>query len=296
MVTFDCPWCTEPVGRRGVEPRRARLRGLRDRGRDRPGSRPEPDRPGRLKDAVDGRSVTRRWDGDGPRRGRRIAPMDQTSLATAADALIRGGSPARRARPHLGRRGQPVGPARRRPAARHARPAAARTSSSRTTWSWSGSDTTIARHGRRAGSLPTSDLAIHLAVHGARPDIGAMAHAHLPASMALTLAGERPDPAALPETALLLPTAAVRAPRRAGQRRARRPSRRGADRAARAAADRRPPRASWRRRRRTRSGPGGRPARARRGPVPDVARCAPDPWGRAALGEIGGPGGSDRAG
>ena len=32
-----------------------------------------------------------------------------------------------------------------------------------------------------------------------------MAHAHLPASMALTLAGEVPDPAALPETALLLP-------------------------------------------------------------------------------------------
>lgn len=55
------------------------------------------------------------------------------------------------------------------------------------------------------GRLPTSDLAIHLAVHRARPDIGAVAHAHLPASMALTLAGEIPDPAALPETALLLP-------------------------------------------------------------------------------------------
>lgn len=55
------------------------------------------------------------------------------------------------------------------------------------------------------GSRPTSDLAIHLAVHAARPDIGAVAHAHLPASMALTLAGEIPDPAALPETALLLP-------------------------------------------------------------------------------------------
>lgn len=56
-----------------------------------------------------------------------------------------------------------------------------------------------------AAARPTSDLAIHLAVHRARPDIAAVAHAHLPASMALTLAGEVPDPAALPETALLLP-------------------------------------------------------------------------------------------
>ena len=32
-----------------------------------------------------------------------------------------------------------------------------------------------------------------------------MAHAHLPAAMGLTLAGEVPDPAALPETALFLP-------------------------------------------------------------------------------------------
>ena len=57
----------------------------------------------------------------------------------------------------------------------------------------------------RSGHGPTSDLAIHLAVHAARPDIGAVAHAHLPASMGLTLAGEVPDPSALPETALLLP-------------------------------------------------------------------------------------------
>lgn len=57
----------------------------------------------------------------------------------------------------------------------------------------------------RTGGRPTSDLAIHLAVHAARPDILAVAHAHLPASMALTLAGEVPDPAALPETAFHLP-------------------------------------------------------------------------------------------
>ena len=56
-----------------------------------------------------------------------------------------------------------------------------------------------------SGLAPSSDLAIHLAVHAARRDIGAVAHAHLPASMGLTLAGEYPDPASLPETAELLP-------------------------------------------------------------------------------------------
>jgi L-fuculose-phosphate aldolase len=56
-----------------------------------------------------------------------------------------------------------------------------------------------------SGRRPTSDLAIHRAVHAARPDVVAVAHAHPPATLALTLAGERADPAALPETALLLP-------------------------------------------------------------------------------------------
>lgn len=56
-----------------------------------------------------------------------------------------------------------------------------------------------------SGLPPTSDLAIHLAAYEARPEIGAFAHAHLPAAMALTFAGEIPDPAALPETAILLP-------------------------------------------------------------------------------------------
>jgi L-fuculose-phosphate aldolase len=51
----------------------------------------------------------------------------------------------------------------------------------------------------------SSDLRIHRAVLARRPDVEAVAHAHLPAAMALTLAGEVPDPAALPETALLLP-------------------------------------------------------------------------------------------
>src|SRR5262245_40691313 len=51
---------------------------------------------------------------------------------------------------------------------------------------------------------PTSDLTIHRAVYAARDDVRSIAHAHLPASMGLTLAGERPDAAALPETAALL--------------------------------------------------------------------------------------------
>ena len=57
----------------------------------------------------------------------------------------------------------------------------------------------------RPDLVPTSDLRIHRAIYAARPDVGAVAHAHLPSSLALTLAGQVPDPAALPETALLLP-------------------------------------------------------------------------------------------
>jgi L-fuculose-phosphate aldolase len=53
--------------------------------------------------------------------------------------------------------------------------------------------------------VPSSDIAIHRAIYVARADVMAVVHAHLPAAMALTLAGEVPDPAALPETALLLP-------------------------------------------------------------------------------------------
>jgi ribulose-5-phosphate 4-epimerase/fuculose-1-phosphate aldolase len=59
------------------------------------------------------------------------------------------------------------------------------------------------------GPRPTSDLAIHRAVLAARPDATSVAHAHLPATMALTLAGEAPDPAALPETAVFLPRLSV---------------------------------------------------------------------------------------
>jgi L-fuculose-phosphate aldolase len=56
----------------------------------------------------------------------------------------------------------------------------------------------------RSGLQPSSDIASHLAIHAARPELGAIAHAHLPAVLGLTLAGEVPDPRALPETALFL--------------------------------------------------------------------------------------------
>jgi L-fuculose-phosphate aldolase len=59
------------------------------------------------------------------------------------------------------------------------------------------------------GLRPTSDLAIHRQILRARPDATSVAHAHLPAAMALTLAGVAPDPATLPETALFLPRLAV---------------------------------------------------------------------------------------
>lgn len=52
---------------------------------------------------------------------------------------------------------------------------------------------------------PSSDIAIHRAAYQARGDAQAFVHAHLPASMALTLAGEVPDPQVLPETAQFIP-------------------------------------------------------------------------------------------
>ena len=56
---------------------------------------------------------------------------------------------------------------------------------------------------------PSSDIAIHRAIYRARPDVTAIAHAHLVSTMALTLVGETPDPSVLPETALLLPVLPV---------------------------------------------------------------------------------------
>ncbi len=60
-----------------------------------------------------------------------------------------------------------------------------------------------------SGPKPSSDIAIHRAIYRARSDVVAIVHAHLPASMALTLAGSAPDPLALPETAHHLPVLPV---------------------------------------------------------------------------------------
>jgi len=57
----------------------------------------------------------------------------------------------------------------------------------------------------RPSGRPSSDLAIHRAIYEARGELRAIAHAHPPAALAVTLAGELPDPSSLPETALLLP-------------------------------------------------------------------------------------------
>jgi len=54
------------------------------------------------------------------------------------------------------------------------------------------------------GPRPSSDLAVHRAVYGARPDALAIAHAHPPAVLACLLAGLRPDAAALPEAGAVL--------------------------------------------------------------------------------------------
>ena len=60
-----------------------------------------------------------------------------------------------------------------------------------------------------SGPKPSSDIAIHRAIYRVRADVVAVVHAHLPASMALTLAGAVPDPMALPETAFHLPVVPV---------------------------------------------------------------------------------------
>jgi L-fuculose-phosphate aldolase len=52
---------------------------------------------------------------------------------------------------------------------------------------------------------PSSDIAIHRAIYAARSDVGAIAHAHLSASLALTIVGSLPNPGSLPETMMFLP-------------------------------------------------------------------------------------------
>lgn len=53
---------------------------------------------------------------------------------------------------------------------------------------------------------PTSELALHLACYQARPDVGAVIHAHPPAAIACTMAGVDLDRPLLPEVVLTLGT------------------------------------------------------------------------------------------
>ena len=82
---------------------------------------------------------------------------------------------------------------------------------------------------------------------------------------------------------------AVPVARDARQRAPRRAHRGGADRAPGAARERRAPRAPRCLRGRRRCRPGGRPARARRGAVPNVARCAFDPRSERGKRIVGAP-------
>ena len=50
-----------------------------------------------------------------------------------------------------------------------------------------------------AGGRPSAELGLHLAAYQARPQAGAVVHAHPPLATALTVAGRELDPAALPE-------------------------------------------------------------------------------------------------
>ncbi len=64
-----------------------------------------------------------------------------------------------------------------------------------------GDDDQVAADIRRR---PSSDIAVHRAIYGARPDVGAIAHAHPPAVLACLLAGLRPEAAILPEARAVL--------------------------------------------------------------------------------------------
>jgi L-fuculose-phosphate aldolase len=59
---------------------------------------------------------------------------------------------------------------------------------------------------RRGSGRPTSEMPLHLAIYQARPDLGAVVHAHPPAAIACTLAGLSLDTPLLPEVVLTLGT------------------------------------------------------------------------------------------
>jgi L-fuculose-phosphate aldolase len=55
---------------------------------------------------------------------------------------------------------------------------------------------------RRGRHNPTSELDLHLRILRRRPDVGAVVHAHPPLATGFAVAGEAPDPSALPELLL----------------------------------------------------------------------------------------------
>lgn len=62
---------------------------------------------------------------------------------------------------------------------------------------------TVAAQGRPIGSgRPTSELAVHLAVYAARPDVHAVVHAHPPYANAFSFAGRELDPCVIPEVVI----------------------------------------------------------------------------------------------
>ena len=197
MILIDCPSCEGPVSDQPATPGRARVRRvLDDLGDRRPGGRGDVARglthecPGPGRPAI----PSPRWVEDTARRRCRRSP---------AGGDLRRRTAAGRARPDQRRRGQPVRPHLWKAASSRPRPDGARTSSSRATWPrfrW-----TRTAGPPPEGPRPSSDIAIHRAIYRSRPDVIAIVHAHLPASMALTLAGEVPDPSDLPETAFHLP-------------------------------------------------------------------------------------------
>ena len=148
----------------------------------------------------------------GVRRGRSVAwrrcrlpPLPRRAMRAAARGAGRCRAPARRARPDLRGRGQHQRPARRRDDADHA--------VGRRKDELAPGDLIVVPIGAASGEgVSAGACAAELATWRSTgrstrraADVAAVVHAHLPAAMALTLAGEVPDPAALPETALLLP-------------------------------------------------------------------------------------------
>lgn len=56
----------------------------------------------------------------------------------------------------------------------------------------------------RRGMMPSSEMAMHLSIYAARPDVGAIVHAHPPTAVGLTVSSERPRLDICPESIVFL--------------------------------------------------------------------------------------------